>query len=240
MAELMVDSTGEEPDTFAHNGWSVAAQRALAKGLPITISHDGRQLRVYPDGRVEEIDPKARETSAQTAARVEMGKLDVSRFELADVKSRFELPDVRVPPAFREIAEKIAALANQGRKIVDTITEAANLTEDPAWLRENAAADPARDRPTPPPTDPSDPADDLASAASGAAEYHLKMVAAACANARTMLEFTSALMNVKTFADMVQISSAYARRQIEAGTDQAKTLAAAAEKMAQKPSSEVA
>src|SRR5262249_53456078 len=113
MAEVIADSTGQDSDTFAHNGWSIAAQRALAKGLPITISHDGRHLRVYPDGRVEEIVITP-ETSAQMAARVEMGKLDFSRFELPDVKSKFELPDVRVPPAFREIAEKIAALANQG------------------------------------------------------------------------------------------------------------------------------
>ena len=104
MEHLITAQAPEEPTTaaHAHNSWSIAAQRALAKGLPVTIIHDSRHLRVYPDGRVEDVGPTGRETSAQIAARLEMGRSDLPRFEL---------PDEKIPPAFREIAETIAALS---------------------------------------------------------------------------------------------------------------------------------
>ena len=232
MEELAADSTNEQPDTVSPAGWGTAAQHALAKGLPVTISHDGRELRVYPDGRVEDIGPAMRETTAQLAARFEMGRSDFARVDVSDLS---------VPPALREIAKTISVLADQGIEIVDSV--AAQVPETPVWTvektagndSESGASAPTAERVDVAPANAEDPAaDDRAAAAT--AEYNLKMMAVACANARTMLEFTSELMQVKTFADMVELSATYTRRQIEAGTEQAKTLSAAAEKIKAKKS----
>jgi len=236
MKELSADSTAEEPNTAARNRWGIAVQRALAEGLPLSLAHRGRHLRVYPDGRVEDMGPTSGETSTQMAARLEMARPDASKFELADLK---------VPPAFHEIAETIAALANQSLEVASTAAERVTLTEGSAWSTADAVAPDAFGEPidqavgndvggAETPAAQATVPDDMAIAASGAAEYNLKMMAAACANARTILEFTSQLMQAKTFADMVELSTAYARRQIEASTDQARTLAATAEKVQRK------
>jgi hypothetical protein len=45
--------TTEELDAFARESWGAAAKEALARGLPITGSRDGRRVRYHPDGRIE-------------------------------------------------------------------------------------------------------------------------------------------------------------------------------------------
>lgn len=64
MAKRVIDLTDEELDRFAREAWSKAAQDALAKGLPVTGSRDGRRYRHYPDGRVEDLGPVAPLTTA--------------------------------------------------------------------------------------------------------------------------------------------------------------------------------
>jgi len=57
MAKRVVDLTAEELDTAAGEAWAAAAREALARGLPVTGSRDGRRLRYHPDGRVEDLGP---------------------------------------------------------------------------------------------------------------------------------------------------------------------------------------
>ena len=57
MAKRVVDLTAEELDTVARKAWAAAARDALARGLPVTGSRDGRRLRYHPDGRVEDLGP---------------------------------------------------------------------------------------------------------------------------------------------------------------------------------------
>jgi len=55
MAKRVVDLTAEELDSAAGEAWAAAAREALARGLPVTGSRDGRRLRYHPDGRVEDL-----------------------------------------------------------------------------------------------------------------------------------------------------------------------------------------
>jgi hypothetical protein len=59
MKTRVVDLMGGELDTLARRAWEAAAEEALAKGLPITGSRDGRRFRRHPDGREEDLGPVA-------------------------------------------------------------------------------------------------------------------------------------------------------------------------------------
>jgi hypothetical protein len=218
MEELISDSIGEALHTV-RNGWSTAAQRALAKGLPVTIAHDGRNLRIYPDGRVEDVGPIRQETPEQIVARLEMSRSEGSRFELVEIK---------LSPKLREVALTAAAPGTNRDGRIGAGTKRApgvsTVTPKPTAAGDDASSHTAQAK--------ADTSDATTSAASDAAEYNLKVMAVACANAKTMFEFTGELMQVKTLADMVQLLTKYAGKQIEAGTEHAKKLAAAAEKIA--------
>jgi hypothetical protein len=55
MKKRVVDLTAEELDKLAADAWGNAAREALASGLPVTGSRDGRRIRIYPDGRTEDL-----------------------------------------------------------------------------------------------------------------------------------------------------------------------------------------
>jgi hypothetical protein len=59
MGKRVVDLTAEELEKAAREAWDAAARDALAKGHPVTGSHDGRRYRYYPDGRLEDLGPVA-------------------------------------------------------------------------------------------------------------------------------------------------------------------------------------
>src|SRR5215475_13036591 len=111
MAESAIDSTAEDHETPAQNVWRNAARVALACDLPVTVCHDGRQLRFHPDGHVDDLTPP---------------------FDLDDAIAqsglpKFELPDVEIPIAFREFADTVAVLAGVGFDI-----DAATDTSEPS------------------------------------------------------------------------------------------------------------
>ena len=57
--KTVADLTTTELTAFASEAWSVAAQQALAAGHSVTGSRDGRRIRYYPDGRIEDLGPVA-------------------------------------------------------------------------------------------------------------------------------------------------------------------------------------
>lgn len=59
MQKRIVDLSPHELDSAASDAWRDAAKKALARGLAITGSRDGRRLRYYPDGHVEDLGPVA-------------------------------------------------------------------------------------------------------------------------------------------------------------------------------------
>jgi hypothetical protein len=59
MRRKAVDLTTAELGALADEAWRGAAQQALANGLPVTGSRDGRRIRYYPDGYIEDLGPVA-------------------------------------------------------------------------------------------------------------------------------------------------------------------------------------
>lgn len=57
--KTVADLTTTELAALASEAWSLAAEQAFAAGQPITGSRDGRRIRYYPDGRIEDLGPVA-------------------------------------------------------------------------------------------------------------------------------------------------------------------------------------
>ena len=55
----VTDLTTTELTSLASEAWSIATQRAFAAGHSVTGSRDGRRIRYYPDGRIEDLGPIA-------------------------------------------------------------------------------------------------------------------------------------------------------------------------------------
>jgi phasin len=117
---------------------------------------------------------------------------------------KFDLPKIEVPAAFREFAEKGVSQAKENyEKMKAAAEEATDLLEET-----------------------------YASASKGAAEYGLLWIEAARHNANAAFDFYSELINVKSFSEAVEVSTAHARKQFEAATAQTKDFAALATKVA--------
>jgi hypothetical protein len=248
MEESVADSTteaSEERAPFAPS-WGAAARAALARGLPITVFHHGRPLRLYPDGHLEDLEtvalePVALETPALApAAQKTEAPMDTTLRTQNPALAKFDLPNIEIPAAFREFAETVATLAKAS--IDDSSSAAAVGTE----------SDPCDEA-----ADSSDDADDcteemsaadieakqahtgtIAATAAGTTAYGLKIMEAACINANAMIEFSNVFLQAKSLSEMVLLSTAHARKQIETVTEQTKLLAAVAEKMAEEASDE--
>jgi phasin len=71
-----------------------------------------------------------------------------------------------------------------------------------------------------------------ANASKGASDYGLKMIEAARVNSNAAFDFATELLGARTMAQMVEISTAHTRKQIESMTEQARELSALAQKVA--------
>jgi phasin len=71
-----------------------------------------------------------------------------------------------------------------------------------------------------------------ANASKGAADYGLKCIEAARANSNAAFDFATELLGARTLAQMVEISTAHTRKQIESITEQARELSTLAQKVA--------
>ena len=116
----------------------------------------------------------------------------------------FEMPKMEVPAAFREFAEKGATQAKENyEKMKAAAEEATDVLEDT-----------------------------YATATKGAADYGLKVIEATRVNTNAAFDFYTELMTVKSYSDMIELSTAHARKQFEMVTAQTKDLAALAQKVA--------
>jgi phasin len=116
----------------------------------------------------------------------------------------FELPKVDVPAAFREFAEKGVA---QAKEAYDKMKSAAE--ESTAMLE-----------------------DTYATATKGVTAYNLKLLECARANMNAAFDFATEFMAAKSMSEAVELSSAHARKQFEAMTEQGKELTSLAQKTA--------
>ncbi|MGH6671532.1 MAG: phasin [Xanthobacteraceae bacterium] len=117
---------------------------------------------------------------------------------------KFEIPNVEMPAAFREFAERGVAQAK------DTYEKMKAVAEEATDMLETT----------------------YSTASKGASDYGLKMIEAARTNTNAAFDFAGELLAAKTLSEVVELSSAHARKQFEALTHQSKELNALAQKVA--------
>ena len=117
---------------------------------------------------------------------------------------KFEMPNLGVPAAFREFAEKGVAQAKENyEKFKSIAEETTDLMEDT-----------------------------YATASKGVTDYGAKVLEAARVNVNAAFDFYGELLGAKSYADVVELTSGYARKQFDTVTAQTKDLALAAQKVA--------
>jgi phasin len=124
-------------------------------------------------------------------------------FPFVDVP-KFEKSATEATAAFREMAEKSIVQAK------DTYAKMKSAAEEATGMIEHT----------------------YANASKGASDYGLKVIEAARANSNAAFDFATELFGARTMAQMVEISTAHTRKQIEAMTEQARELSALAQKLA--------
>jgi phasin len=117
---------------------------------------------------------------------------------------KLDLPNMEVPEAVREIAEKGVAQAK------DTCQKAKVAAEQATDLLK----------------------DTYATAAKGATDYNLKIVEIARTNINTAFEYAQELMGVKSPSEFVALSTAHVRKQFDTMIAQTKELAELAQNAA--------
>ena len=116
---------------------------------------------------------------------------------------KFNAPNLEIPEAFREFAEKGAA---QTKEMYERMRVGA---EEAAGLVENT----------------------FKTATTGATEFNRKIVENARANANAFFDHAMALLGAKSPSEAIEISTAHVRKQFEAVADQTKELTALAQKV---------
>jgi len=117
---------------------------------------------------------------------------------------KLEMPNMEVPPAFREFAEKSIAQAKDGYDKMKANAEQATETLETTY----------------------------SIASKGYADYGMKLIETARANSNAAYDLMGELMGVKSYADMVELTTAYMRNRFDALTAQAKELSEQAQKVA--------
>ncbi len=117
---------------------------------------------------------------------------------------KFDIPKVEMPAAFREFAERGVAQAK------DTYEKMKAVAEDATDVLETT----------------------YSTASKGASDYGLKVIEVARVNTNAAFDFFGELMTAKSPSELIELSSAHARKQFEALTQQSKELGALAQKVA--------
>ena len=116
----------------------------------------------------------------------------------------FEMPKMEVPAAFREVAEKgVAQAKEQYEKMKSAAEDATEMLEET-----------------------------YTTASKGCSDYGLKLVETAKANSNAAFDLFGELLTAKSYAEVVELYTAYVRAQFDTVSAQAKELADHAQKVA--------
>ena len=117
---------------------------------------------------------------------------------------KFEMPKFEVPPVFREFAEKGIAQAKENyEKCKSAAERATDVLEDT-----------------------------YSTASKGCASYGLKVIETTRANTDATFDLMSELIGAKSYAEVVELTSAFMRKQFDAMIAQTKELSEHAQKVA--------
>jgi phasin len=117
---------------------------------------------------------------------------------------QLELPRIEIPQVLRELAEKGVSQARETYEKLRLAAEEATDVLDETY----------------------------ANASRGVSDYSLKLIEAARENTNAAFDFAAEIMTVKSFSDVVELSTRHTRKRYEAVATQAKELAAIAQKAA--------
>lgn len=128
-----------------------------------------------------------------------------SKFEMPKFEiPKFEMPSMEMPAAFRELAERGIAQAKENyEKVKGAAEQATDILEDT-----------------------------YSTASKGCCDYGLKVIEAARTNSNATFDLVGDLMMAKSYAEVVEKSTAFMRAQFETLTAQAKSLGEQAQKVA--------
>jgi phasin len=142
---------------------------------------------------------------AKPAKPASASAFEVPKFEMPKFEMpKFEMPKMEVPAAFRDIAEKSVSQAKENyEKMKAAAEEATDVLEET-----------------------------YSTASKGAADYGLKVIETARSNANAAFDFASELLGVKSVSEVVELSTAHARKQFETLSTQTKELTSLAQKIA--------
>jgi phasin len=116
---------------------------------------------------------------------------------------KFDMPKVEMPAAFREFAERgVAQCKDTYEKMKAAAEEATDVLETT-----------------------------YTTASKGASEYGLKVIETTRTNTNANFDFAGQLLAAKSLSEVIELSSAHARKQFETLTEQAKELSALAQKV---------
>jgi phasin len=149
--------------------------------------------------------PKSKKPVASAAPVFDAPKFDMPKFEIPKFEMpKFEIPNMEVPAAFREFAEKGIAQARENYEKVKSATEqATDVLEDT-----------------------------YSTASKGCSDYGLKLIETARTNSNAAFDLYGELLTAKSYAEVVEKTTAFARAQFETVTAQAKDLYEHAQKVA--------
>jgi phasin len=134
-----------------------------------------------------------------------MGAQPTGGFEMPKFEMpRFEVPNLEVPAVFRDLAEKSMSQAKENYERMKSAAEEATDVLESTY----------------------------ASASKGASEYGLKLIETARTNTNAAFDFYTRLFGVKSYSDLVELSTAHARSQFETVSAQTKELTALAQRVA--------
>jgi phasin len=142
---------------------------------------------------------------ASTAPKVKTSKPTTGAFEMPKFEMpKFDIPKVEMPAAFREFAERGVAQAK------DTYEKMKAAAEEATDVLETT----------------------YSTATKGAADYGLKVIETTRVNTNAAFDFYGELITAKSLSEVIELSSAHARKQFEALSAQTKELGALAQKVA--------
>jgi phasin len=140
-----------------------------------------------------------------TPPKAKTSKPATSAFEMPKFEMpKFEIPKVEMPAAFREFAERgVAQCKDTYEKMKAAAEEATDVLETT-----------------------------YSTASKGASDYGMKVIEAARINTNSAFDYAGELLAAKTLSEVIELSSAHARKQFETLTEQTKELGALAQKVA--------
>src|SRR5271154_5555130 len=139
------------------------------------------------------------------APKVKTSKPVTGAFEMPKFEMpKFDMPKVEMPAAFREFAERGVAQAK------DTYEKMKAAAEEATDVLETT----------------------YSTATKGASDYGMKVIEVARTNTNAAFDFAGEVMAAKTLSEVVELTSAHARKQFEALTQQSKDLSALVQKVA--------